>query len=146
MSITDLLKNPISEVLGSVGDILGRFIASPDDKLKAQQELAKLSFDFQTKIAEIDVEWAKTQATVVTAEIQSESWAARNWRPILMLSFTYIVVHTYVAAPLFHLTPVNIPPDMWDLLRLGIGGYVIGRSVEKITPSIADAIAAKKQG
>ena len=26
---------------------------------------------------------------------------------------------------------LTIPPDMWDLLKLGIRGYVAGRSVEK---------------
>jgi hypothetical protein len=28
----------------------------------------------------------------------------------------------------------------WTLLQIGLGGYVAGRSLEKITPKIADAI------
>jgi hypothetical protein len=32
---------------------------------------------------------------------------------------------------------------LWDIVELGIGGYVIGRSAEKIVPSIADAMRKK---
>ncbi|MCS7280543.1 MAG: hypothetical protein NZ583_02795 [Desulfobacterota bacterium] len=35
-------------------------------------------------------------------------------------------------APLFRLPSLEIPPDMWTLLEIGIGGYVVGRSAEKI--------------
>jgi hypothetical protein len=38
---------------------------------------------------------------------------------------------------------------LWDIVQLGLGGYVIGRSVEKVVPSITGAVtsavaAAKK--
>jgi hypothetical protein len=29
---------------------------------------------------------------------------------------------------------------LWSIVELGLGGYVIGRSVEKIAPAIADAV------
>jgi len=29
---------------------------------------------------------------------------------------------------------------LWDIVQLGLGGYVIGRSVEKVVPAIAGAI------
>jgi hypothetical protein len=32
---------------------------------------------------------------------------------------------------------------LWDIVQLGLGGYVIGRSAEKIAPSIAKAIASR---
>ena len=32
---------------------------------------------------------------------------------------------------------------LWDIVQLGLGGYVIGRSVEKIVPSVAEAISKK---
>jgi len=139
-TLTGLLKNPITEILGSVGDIIGKFVTSPEDKLKAQLELSHLTADFNLKLAELDGEWAKTQAGVITAEVQSQSWMARNWRPILMLTFTFIIAWTYILVPLFSLKPVEIPRDMWELLKIAMGGYVIGRSAEKVTPQIIDAI------
>lgn len=145
MGLLDILGGPVTGIIGSVNDIIGKFVTSPEDKLKAQLEISKLQTDFTIKMAELDGEWAKTQAGVITAETQSHSWMARNWRPILMLSFTYIIVHTYVIVPVFHIPAVDIPPDMWDLLRLGMGGYVIGRSAEKIVPQVTSAIVQAKQ-
>jgi len=29
---------------------------------------------------------------------------------------------------------------LWEIVKIGLGGYVVGRSIEKITPSIATAL------
>lgn len=75
-------------------------------------------------------------AEVIVAEAKGESWLQRNWRPLLMCLFGLIVANNYVLAPYVLLfmgidVELTIPPDMWDLLKIGIGGYVVGRSVEK---------------
>jgi hypothetical protein len=140
----DLLKGPIAGVLDAVGGIIGKFVASPEDKLKATEELLKVHLDFQTKVMEAETAYVKTQADVIMSEAKSESWLAANWRPMLMLVFTYIIAHNYVIAPMFSVKSVPIPPDMWELLRLGIGGYVAGRSLEKMTPIVADAFVRAK--
>lgn len=134
----DFLKGPLTATIEAIGGVLGKFIASPEDKLKAQLELSKIAMELQEKILQADVEIAKSQAGVITAEATSGNWLASSWRPLLMLTFTYIILHNYVLAPLFHITIVPIPESMWDLLRLGIGGYVMGRSAEKIVPQVAE--------
>ena len=37
----------------------------------------------------------------------------------------------YIVHPWFGLRMLPLPPDMWELLKIGVGGYVVGRSVEK---------------
>lgn len=143
--ITGLLQTPLKGLLDSVGGILDKFVVSPEDKLKAQQEILKLQSDFQLKLLEADSTFAAQQAQVITAEAKSESWLARNWRPLLMLTFTYIIAHTYIFSPLFHLASVAIPEQMWRLLELGMTGYIAGRSLEKVAPSITQAIVAAKK-
>lgn len=141
----DFLKGPLTGILEGIGGIIGKFVVDPNERLKASQELLKLQLDFQAKLLEADAAFAKAQASVITTEAGSSNWLASSWRPILMLVFTYIILHNYVLAPMFHATIVPIPPDMWDLLRLGIGGYVIGRSAEKVVPGIAAAIVEAKK-
>lgn len=68
---------------------------------------------------------------------RSESWMTANWRPVTMLTFAFVVLHNFVLAPVFSLPSVMIPPDMWELLRIGVGGYIMGRSGEKVLPEIA---------
>ncbi len=54
-----------------------------------------------------------------------------------MLTFVAIIANNYILYPYLALfwsdAPVlEIPPDMWGLLKIGLGGYVVGRSGEKI--------------
>ena len=76
-------------------------------------------------------------AKTVRAEINSESKLAKNWRPMLMLLFGLIIANNYIIYPylvlFFDKAPkLEIPPDMWQLLKIGVGGYTVGRSFEKI--------------
>ena len=79
----------------------------------------------------------QTSAGIVTAEAKSEHWLAANWRPVTMLTFVFIIANNYILYPylalFFEEAPkLEIPPDMWALLKIGLGGYVVGRSAEKV--------------
>ena len=96
-----------------------------------QEALVKMQTDYQTNL---DTQ----RGEVIQAEAKSDSWMASNWRPILMLTFTAIVAMNWLILPVVswfgpHLVPLVLPPDMWDLLKIGVGGYIVGRSGEKIT-------------
>ena len=66
-------------------------------------------------------------------------WLQRSWRPILMLAFGFIVIYVKFLAPLFDLRIPELENEFWNLLQLGIGGYVIGRTGEKMMNSYADS-------
>ena len=53
-----------------------------------------------------------------------------------MLCFGFIVMYVKFIAPLFELPIPPLENEFWDLLQLGIGGYVVGRSAEKISKNI----------
>lgn len=96
-----------------------------------EEALVKMQTDYQTNL---DTQ----RGEVIQAEAKSDSWMASNWRPILMLTFTAIVAVNWLILPVVswfgpHLVPLVLPPDMWDLLKIGVGGYIVGRSGEKIT-------------
>lgn len=143
--IAKIVSAPVSDLVKSIGGIIDNLNTSDAEKLEAQRKLVELQLGFQGKMLDADSEFVKAQAGVVTAEAESQSWLARNWRPLLMLVFTYIIAHNYVIAPLFGARSVPIPPDMWELLRIGMGGYIAGRSIEKVAPAIATAITTAKK-
>ena len=126
----------IATVIKKVADVI-------DQKVEDKDLANKLKFEIQSTI--LDKEYTRieqelnAQKEVIVAEATGHSWLQRNWRPITMLVFVYIVAHNYIVAPLFSLKELPIPPDMWSLLKIGIGGYVIGRSVEKTVPLIVRA-------
>lgn len=83
------------------------------------------------------------QAQIVQAEAASSNWLAASWRPITMLTFVALIVARWFgwAAP-------NLAEEeylkLWDIVQLGLGGYVIGRSLEKTAPAIASALKWSK--
>lgn len=100
--------------------------------LKANLEQVMQNADLTKFTAQINA-----QKDIIVAEAQSQSWLARNWRPGLMTLFGFIIFNNYVLNPwlsaLFDIkVMLDIPPDMWALLKLGVGGYVVGRSSEKV--------------
>lgn len=141
--LLDFLSGPVSSVLGSVRDIINDLHTSDEEKLKAQQKLVEIENDFRKALLEADARFAEAQERVLRQELASQSWLARNWRPLLMLVFTYIIAHNFVIAPIFSVSVLEIPTDMWELLKIGMGGYIIGRSAEKITPEVAKALASR---
>ena len=119
--------------------VLDRVLPDPAQKAAAQLELLKLQQAGEFRVLEADLQLALSRADIIKTEAASSHWLAANWRPILMLTFGGLIVARWFgwAAP-------NLSQDeylkLWDIVEFGLGGYVIGRSVEKVAPSIAQAI------
>lgn len=136
--------NPIVDtVVSSLSNLIDNFFPSEVDKAKAALLKAQVITEMNTGIQkQID-----SQVQVIVAEAQSANPLTSGWRPIMMLTFTAIVANNYILYPylsaFWHGAPMLIlPPDMWDLLKIGVGGYVIGRSVEKaVSTQIAGKVA-----
>jgi len=116
-------------MVSGITGLAGKFIQDKDLQLKLESAIKE-------KMLQHEVQFVSYQRDIITAEAKSQSSLARNWRPITMLVFVLIIANNYLVYPyiqLFGGTAVQlpIPPDMWDLLKLGIGGYIAGRSVEK---------------
>lgn len=79
------------------------------------------------------------QTDIVKAEAASGHWLAACWRPITMLTFTALIVARWLGWAAPDLTEAEYI-KLWDIVELGLGGYVVGRSVEKIAPTIASAL------
>lgn len=88
-------------------------------------------------LSELETTFLKVKGDIITAEAKSEHKLTSQWRPITMLVFVFIIANNYIIAPyataLFglYIPTLELTSDMWDLLKLGLGGYVAGRSVEK---------------
>ncbi len=80
-------------------------------------------------------EQLQARAKIVEAEAKSEHWITASWRPITMLTFVALVVLDQTGMLAFRLAD-----EAWTLLQIGIGGYVVGRSAEKVGPGIINAL------
>ncbi|MGA0895611.1 MAG: 3TM-type holin [Ilumatobacteraceae bacterium] len=124
--------DPITAVLGIGGKLIDRLW--PDPEQRAQAQLALMELAQKGELTEL-VE----RASIVKAEAQSDHWLAATWRPVLMLTFGALIVARWFGWAAPNLTEAEYL-KLWDIVELGLGGYVIGRSAEKIVPSIAEAL------
>lgn len=120
---------PIAALLGVGTKLIDKLFPDPTQKAKAQTEL--LAMQQRGELAELEA-----AVEIISSEAKSDHWLVAAWRPITMLTFVAIIANNYLLYPYLSLfwesAPVlAIPPDMWGLLKLGLGGYVVGRSAEK---------------
>ena len=133
-----------------VGEVIKGVLGLVDEVVEDKDEANKLKAQLQTVFNNSDLTkfttQIKSQVAVIVAEAQG-SWLQKNWRPMLMCLFGVIIANNYVLYPYLMLfsetaastTQLPIPPNMWGLLKLGIGGYVVGRSVEKVVGAAGGA-------
>lgn len=115
-------------VIKEIGNVIDKLFTTEEERLKAKNEIFKV-------LQEQQLELQKLQTEVILAEANG-NWLQRSWRPILMLAFGFIVIYVKFIAPLFSLPIPPLENEFWNLLQLGIGGYVVGRSAEKIAGNI----------
>ena len=115
-------------VVKEVGNVIDKLFTTDEERLEAKNKI------FQV-IQEKELELQKMQTDIIIAEAKG-NWLQRSWRPILMLAFGFIVIYVKFLAPLFGFTIPPLENEFWNLLQLGIGGYVVGRSAEKIAKSV----------
>ena len=127
--------DPLSAVLDIGSKIIDRVIPDKNAARAAKDKLVGMELGAEMKELEAAM-------NIIVAEASSEHWLVAAWRPITMLVFVAIVGNNYLIYPYLALfwndAPVlTLPPDLWDLLKIGLGGYVVGRSAEKIVKSYA---------
>ena len=117
-------------ILSAVTPLLSKLIPDPAQRAEAEANLLKLHQAGELKELE-------SATSIIVAEAKSDHWIVAAWRPITMLTFTAIVANNYIVYPYLSLfwdaAPVlSLPPEMWGLMKIGLGGYVVGRSAEKV--------------
>ena len=130
--IKKLFASSAKELTDSIGSTIDNLSTSDLEKLQAKNALTQIVTEKLTELASYRKE-------VLVTEL-SGSLLQRSWRPIVMLSFAAIVVYSKFIAPAFGLANAPLDPPFWSLLEIGIGGYVIGRSLEKVTDKVTQNV------
>lgn len=115
-----------------VGQIVGSLFPDPTEKAKAEAEAMRQLLAHQ---GEIEAAAAK----IIQTEAASTHWLAANWRPLTMITFTALIVARWMGWVAPNLSEAEYL-KLWSIIEFGLGGYVVGRSVEKVAPAIATVI------
>ena len=128
----------LGTILGILGKIAGtvaeRIFPDPEHELKRLE----LQQALQAAVLERTSEIENAAAEVVKTEAQGQSWLQRTWRPITMLVFVALIVARWLGWSAPNLGEAEAL-KLWDIVEIGLGGYVIGRSAEKILPGLLES-------
>lgn len=126
-------------IIGSIASrVAGSIFPDPAEQTKREALLQK----FQAELIGEAQALEKAAAGIVQAEAQSSHWLAANWRPITMLIFVALIVARWFGWAAPNLSEAEYL-KLWDIVEIGLGGYVIGRSAEKVLPLVASAMGKK---
>jgi len=123
--------NLIGQIFKPAADLIDNLHTSEEEKINAKTAMFEVQMGLGMKVLDYEAQLIKAQSSIIVAEAQGQGILQRNWRPITMLTFLFLVV-----ADSFGQLPFRLAGEAWTLLQLGLGGYVAGRSGEKIVGAL----------
>lgn len=113
-----------------LGDVLKKIIPDVDKHKEIEREVRLALLDHTDSLERI-------RGEIVLAEAKSGHWLTATWRPLLMMVIITIIAMNYLVFPILGIVigtvhVIHLPDQLWNLLTIGVGGYVVGRSGEKM--------------
>jgi len=125
--LSKIFSSGATELVKGVGEVIDNLHTSKEEKLAAELKVKEL-------ISSYEVEMEKQITDRWKADMQSDSWLAKNIRP---LTLAFLVISTVLMIFIDAGTISFVVEPKWtDLLQLVlitvIGAYFGGRSLEKV--------------
>jgi len=124
----------LDRLIGPVFGVIDKMVVDKD-------EANRIKLALHTQMLTNEAEMTRAMSSIITSEAQGKSWLQRNWRPLMMVWFGFLLgMYWFGYAPEYLTESPELTNSLFDLLKIGIGGYIGSRGVEKIAPVIASAI------
>ena len=137
MAVFAAIASFVSSLFAPAQAIISKVVTSDHERLELANELATIQSKVQDRLIELQEKALEADVKIREAELNSSSWLSSNWRPITVLTcFVLIVLSSFNLC--------KLDPKILDIFQYLIGGYAGGRTIEKVTASISDAINKNK--
>ncbi len=123
-----MIQSLIPALMPALQGVINTLFTDPKARDQASLELAR-----QLEARRIDIEDAA--ARIIETEAASTHWLAANWRPLTMIVFVFLIVARWFGFAAPELSEEEYL-KLWSIVEIGLGGYVLGRSAEKIVPQV----------
>ena len=134
----------LGALINGFGKIVDDVHTSDEERLKAKQGLLSLQIEANSKVLEYEAGIVKAQADIIKTEAASGNFLAANWRPITMLTLVALVSAHWLGFTPENLTEAEVLA-LLEIVKWGLGGYVVGRTAEKVIPSTMAAYKQKEK-
>lgn len=126
----------LPSIIGPISDVIARLIPDPNKRIELEHEVTKTLMSNQAALLD-------AMKSVMVADAQSEGWLTRNARPLVVIWALCMLTWVGVIAPSLGIgneaikAISSIPDSLWNLVTVGIGGYMIAKTVESAATTIA---------
>lgn len=134
----------IPALITGVSSIAKSFFGLQESKIETMQKVVETINSSNMSAAERE----KAVASVIASEASSGYWMSATWRPMLMLILSLLVV-----AYCFGWTTPNLTTQLpessmiaqlFELLKIGVMGYMPLRTVDKVVEAVTRANVLKQ--
>jgi hypothetical protein len=132
----------IGKIFKPAAELIDNLHTSDEERLIQKAKM----LDIQAQVMSAALAYENTQLKIrqdtINNEIKSEHWITATWRPLTMLAFVVAIMGYWFGL-------VEVPAEavdgMFTLVQIGIGGYTLGRSAEKIVPAVVKSMKSKEE-
>jgi len=110
--------------------LLSGLFSAVDQVVEDKDQAALLKNNLQTLVLQGQMKEVEAAMKIVISEAQGGSWIQRSWRPLTMLTFVALIVARWLGFTTPGIT-TEVELALFEIIKIGLGGYVVGRSVEK---------------
>lgn len=147
--LAGILSSGFAELLTSIGNIVDKFVTTPEEKAKMQMEMFKATNDLQTRVLESTGQYEQELTKRLQADASSDSWLAKNIRPLALIAL--LTAYTFMAfgngAKMFgfevHIGELY-EAGFRSFCEFALAFYFGGRTIEKAFTSVSQAISKGK--
>lgn len=106
-----------------------------------KQEQAKTvqgALEVLKSVNDTDGQSMTAAAQVLSAILTQGSWLEKTWRPVFMVVLMGIVISFWFGyvPPSFNDPMTPMMQQVWDLLKIGLGGYLPLRTIDKLVQQL----------
>ena len=100
-------------------------------KQNLRNEIDKIKFQLQDKILDYESQLMENRTKLIEAETKTGNVFVSSWRPALMVIFALLIVAKWLGFSAPGISEA-VELELFAIVKLGMTGYVIGRSAEKV--------------
>lgn len=121
-------------LISGIGTAINGLFGFKGEQAKTVQEALKVL----ESVNSTDGQAMTAAADALSAILTNGSWLERNWRPMFMVVLMVLVLCSFFGWVPPHLNDTMSPTmqQIWDLLKIGLGGYLPCRTIEKIVQQV----------
>jgi len=131
--LTKIFKKETTDLVNAAGNIVDEVVTSKEEAAQLKNKLSSIILDSSYKIISV-------QKDIILAD-STGNWFQRSWRPLVMLVFAGLVVTYWFG---WAIPEKELAMQILDIIKLGLGGMVIGRTVEKVAANVTKNIDLDK--